>query len=346
MLAKDKVSLWVTIGIMVVGLVVAFSPVHPRNKPPVVSPDMAIQPLSKKEYQQIEDKLTSLVVKQNPRVALDTLHQQMNTNPAVLLSCHALAHQIGHAALTTYRSFATAMEYQQEICNSGYMHGIIEQALAASPQPLELLQTLCSDYVEGSFQAWECYHGSGHGFMFYTDNDLPKSLIYCQMTTTVFQQKACETGVFMENFNTDQQLHPSKYLHPADPFYPCAKQKPSQKPDCYLYAPDYFMSLHPNDFNAVTQWCLTAEKDFQVYCFQGVGSLSMIHAIQHPAAAEQVCLQAQGVNRVSCIMGMTILYINHFGSAAKGSQLCTVLQPDNQPACQQAVKGEQQKFAK
>jgi hypothetical protein len=31
------------------------------------------------------------------------------------------------------------------------------------------MQTMCDQYPVGSFLSWECYHGIGHGVMFYTD---------------------------------------------------------------------------------------------------------------------------------------------------------------------------------
>ena len=69
------------------------------------------------------------------------------------------------------------------------------------------MKTMCDQYRSGSYMSWQCYHGIGHGLMFYTANDLPRSLKMCEGFDTDFSRSNCANGVFMENFNADQKLH-------------------------------------------------------------------------------------------------------------------------------------------
>jgi hypothetical protein len=303
-----------------------------------------VQPLSVDAYKKVENKLTETVTSADPRKALELLQADMDADAAVLRSCHGLAHAIGHAAFKRYGTFAEAMLYQQETCNSGYVHGVIEQAMADADNPLAVLQSLCGEYPEGSFKAWECYHGSGHGFMFYTGNELPKALSFCAMNRTDFERTACVNGVFMENFNTDQKIHPSRYLRAADPLYPCAEQHADNKHECYFYATAYFLTLHPGSTAKAMDWCRTAEAAYRNDCFVGLGADWMGMDIKNPGNIEAICLQAVGSERAYCISGMASLYLNHYGSLTKAKEMCTMLKPESRAVCEVTLKGEATKF--
>ena len=61
--------------------------------------------------------------------------------------------------------------------------------------------------------------------MFYTANDLPRSLEMCDAFDNAFARTTCSNGVFMENFSADQKLHVSEYLKESDPLYPCQSRR-------------------------------------------------------------------------------------------------------------------------
>jgi len=98
--------------------------------------------------------------------------------------------------------------------------------------------------------------------MYYTDNDLPRSLEMCGAFGGSFARSNCSNGVFMENLSTDQKLHLSKYLKEGEPFYPCAEQANRPKENYYLYAPTYFLSLNKDDYAGALEWCNGAERRF------------------------------------------------------------------------------------
>jgi hypothetical protein len=293
--------------------------------------------LSDNRYREIKAELTALVREENPWVALEKLRREIKTDDALARSCHPLVHDIGHAAYEKYGDFGEAMKYQDEVCNSGYLHGIIESRFSESDDVFADMRTMCDQYRSGSYMSWQCYHGIGHGVMFYTANDLPRSLKMCEGFDTDFGRSNCANGVFMENFNADQKLHISKFLKESDPFYPCPQQENRYKSHCYLYAPTYFLSLNGSDYDAALEWCNGAEAGFEPSCAYGVGTQAMKENLNDPKLVETVCMNGEDEQTAPCIEGMTSLYINHHGSLEPARELCSKLEKPNRPACYDAI---------
>jgi hypothetical protein len=303
-----------------------------------------VKELSNEEYAVTVKKFLQLMDRTDPRTALTTLRKKIKTDPALLRSCHTLTHELGYAAYKKYKNFSTAMKYQDEICNSGYLHGIIEASFTKGKTIVSEMKTLCTQYPTGKFISWECYHGIGHGLMYFTENNLPKSLSFCDTNTTDFARSACINGVFMENFSTDQKLHPSKFLQKGDPHYPCPTQKAMYKTDCYFYAPTFYLSLHKNDYVGTLRWCNTVEIFYRDACIFGVGSQIMKENINNPKFVEDICMKGDWWETDKCIQGMTSIYINHFGSLDPAKKLCPILEKKNQKPCQQIIDAEKSKF--
>lgn len=243
-----------------------------------------------------------------------------------------------------YGDFAEAMKYQDEICNSGYLHGIIESRFSESEDVFAAMGTTCTEYRPDSFLGWQCYHGLGHGAMFYTANDLPSSLELCDAFDVPFKRSSCSNGVFMENFASDQKLHLSEFLKESDPFYPCAEQPERHKENCYLYAPAYFLSLHEADYAGALEWCDDAEDSFEEACAKGVGSQTMKENIKDPEFVEATCMGGRPQQVEPCVKGMIGLYLNHHGSLEPARELCDRLETSNQRACQDSVQSNTKRF--
>ena len=301
--------------------------------------------LSEERYREIEAELTAVVREENPRVALEKLRREIKTDDALSRSCHPLVHDVGHAAYEKYGDFGEAMKYQDEVCNSGYLHGVIESRFEESDNVFADMKTMCDQYRSGSYMSWQCYHGIGHGVMFYTANDLPRSLKMCEGFDTDFGRSNCANGVFMENFNADQKLHLSKYLKESDPFYPCMDQADRYKADCYLYAPTYYLSLNPGDYDAALEWCNGAEAGYEPSCAYGVGTQAMKENLNDPKLVESVCMNGENEQTAPCIEGMAGLYINHHGSLEPARELCTKLEKPNRRACYDAVQAHASLFS-
>jgi plastocyanin len=294
--------------------------------------------LSDERYTERKDELLTLVREENPRVALDRMREEIETNDALSRSCHALVHEVGREAYEKYGDFGEAMKYRDELCNSGYLHGIIESKFSQSEDVFADMETMCDRYEPGSYMSWQCYHGIGHGAMFYTSNDLPRSLEMCDGFESDFGRSSCANGVFMENFNTEQKDHVSRYLKESDPFYPCMKQADRHKADCYLYAPTYFLVLNQDDYAAALDWCKGAEAAFEQTCARGVGSQMMKENLNDPKLVESTCMKGEPEQTLACIEGMAGLYVNHYGSLEPARDLCARLDAPNRRACYATVK--------
>lgn len=298
----------------------------------VIEP-VIVEPLSSAEFELVSQEFLGMIEQSNPRVALDELDARLKVDNRLMVSCHALVHEIGHAAYAKYADFDEALSYTNEICNNGYLHGVIETHFNTIPDVLDNLPTVCSGYDLG-----RCLHGVGHGLMFYTNNNLPQSLELCDVYPELESQSFCAQGVFMENFNTDQKLHPSLYLNEDDSFYPCSLQQDRHKADCFYYAPSYYLSLHNNDFTAAMAWCEGAERGFAPICVRGVGRMIIMYNLHDTKAAEDICDTALPSRRAACIDGVAGFFLNHYDSIEIGNMLCEILDTDNQAICTNSVR--------
>ncbi len=292
-----------------------------------------------------KEKYIALTNDQDPYVALEAVKKDSEKDTILLRNCHGVTHEIGYVAYKKYKGFTEALRYHNEVCNSGYIHGIIESQFLNSKNVQEDMKTLCKDYKNGSFTAWECLHGLGHGAMYYTTNDLPKSLDLCATLETPFEKSSCINGIFMENFTADQKLHKSNYLKAEDPLFPCSTQAKEHKTDCFFYAPTYYLYLHPNEYAKALDWCQTAEEDYRPICISGVGSETMKQNISQPKLAEALCLQAQENQQQACALGMIGLYINHYGSLTQAQELCKTINQKLKQTCEAQIKSYQSLFS-
>ena len=300
--------------------------------------------LSSAAYDEALHQLLTLVDTQNPRAALDVLRQKSATDSAFASSCHPLAHAVGREAFKKYKSFSTAMQYQDEVCNSGYEHGVIESDFLEATNITAKMQSVCAGTGSGGYQAWECFHGVGHGVMYYTANDLPKALGLCDTYTSTFARQSCMNGAFMENFNSDLAMHPTQYVKASDPFYPCPEEPDADKTACYDYAPTYYLTLHPQQYQQALAWCTNAESAHQADCIEGVGGQAMKDHILEPQLVESVCASGASWETTACIAGMADLLVNHYASPDKSQTVCDTLQTAHKKICTEVVTAERVMF--
>lgn len=289
--------------------------------------------LTSEEREAVTAELESLVKTKDPKTALTRLSELMEDSPSILRSCHGLVHEIGHAAFQKY-NFAGAIKFQNDICGSGYLHGIVEENFNNVKNVTSTMQTICEDFDPITRDS--CYHGVGHGLMFLTDNDLPKSLNYCDLYPEDKSDIRCAEGVYMENFSTDQQTHESDYLNSEKPEYPCAEQPEKYKSVCYFYAPIYYLSLHENQYTQALDWCASLTEHGQT-CAYGVGSRTMKYNLHDPIFVENVCHYNPKFTR-ACVDGMVSYYLVNFVSKSKGREMCRTLPERSQKNCLASVE--------
>lgn len=285
----------------------------------------------------IERELIALQRESGTRAALDEFRRRMDSSATVAAHCHPIAHALGHEAFSRSVDFAHAMSFQDDVCNSGYVHGVIESLFMTSKDADAVAADTCAAAKKGSYRQWSCWHGIGHGHMTATSNDLPEVLSRCGAYDDAFARTACVNGAFMENFNTDTTLHPSQYLRTDDLFYPCDEIDESHRDACYFYAPTWYLRRHPRDYAGALAWCETADHGRQGTCASGTGSQAMKENIASPDVAVRVCGDGPEYMAYDCIDGMIGLYVNHHASAAAGIAFCQRIDARYRTACLKGV---------
>ncbi len=274
--------------------------------------------------------------------ALDAVRAEINafkTDTASLGTCHENMHAIGQRAFLAYG--ISALEVGDEWCNAGYIHGVIEVALAQAEDPVAMMTTLCDAFPASTFSGWECRHGLGHGLMYYTENDLPRSAALC--ASVPGDASACVNGVWMENFVAEEALHATDWRRDDDSFYPCDADVADGIADCYLYAPVWYLERHGHDYAAAFDWCLGAD-GYVSSCVRGVGAQAMKDNVDDPESVVAICATIAGELRADCVAGMTGTLAFHHASIAPAEAWCENREGDDRVACEAELRALQAWF--
>ncbi len=278
-------------------------------------------------YSDVAGVLHAMVAEKGATETLNYLRRTVHDEPALADVCHGLSHEVGQAAFERY-GMKQALVFEQDVCGSGYVHGVVESFLENVDDLEKALFTVCPP------QDARCFHGIGHGLMDRNRNDLPDSLQNCGRFDQAFQRVQCAEGVFMENFDADLKAHPTKYLKPDDAFFPCRNQTKVNEGVCAFYAPRYFLRQHQRKYEEALDWCLTLPADPQSGCIKGVGAGAMKQNIEDVPFAESVCDHGTSPEfRKYCIEGLTSYYIVHHASSTKGREMCATLKEAYRDSC-------------
>lgn len=246
------------------------------------------------------------------------LERQALQDPVVARECHPLLHRIGHGAFKKYGTFDAAISYQNGLCNSGYTHGVIEATFLAAEDPGKTIATTCKPGTD--FYAWQCFHGLGHGAMLTSKRSVERSIDLCMTLPAGFESQACINGVFMERFLSMDHSGAMR-SDTTDAAQVCAEQEIRDKPDCYFYAPTYFLGHHSNDYSGAATWCHTNLKEYVSACILGVGAQTMKENVTNPSLVADFCATLEGFAD-TCVGGAVNILINHYASSSKVAELC------------------------
>lgn len=307
----------IVLGMNAQSIKTAFTSTLPQKSP---TPNQATSRLTTLEIEELRKSLITLVYSHDPQTALQTLQAKL-LNDSIANQCHSLTHSIGHAAYDKYKDVSKALIYTNEMCGSGYIHGVIEERFATLTDLNTEVQKICVPDNHGI-----CFHGIGHGFMYFTNNDLTLSLSFCDNLSSDYQRNNCYDGVFMENFEGDQINHPTRYLNPDNPTFPCNQMKNKYKESCYFYDVRYYLLLHSRAYVSAFSWCHTLEQEYILTCFKGVGSALMKQNLNEPEFTDALCSKTQTEReKAVCIDGMVSYYLTNYFSVKKGISMCTGL---------------------
>jgi hypothetical protein len=306
-----------------------------QQKPSAVA---AVQPLTPTQFQSQVTKLTGLMKSKGINAAFSYTEQQITSNPSFAQACHPLLHELGHAAYTYYGGYAQAIVYQNELCDSGYTHGVLESYLSSGPDISQALQTACSTTTK-VFNQWQCYHGLGHGVMLVSMENVAHSTTLCNTLPTPFSQDACINGVFMQHFVVTDHDGSIPKTNPTS-LKDCAVQPVMYKPVCYNYAPSAYLTVNNGQYAAAFKWCHTAETAYIPTCIGGVGSQAMKEHITIAAEVQQICDMADKSYVGDCINGAAGMDVYFYGSAAPAASLCQNQFKQYRKVCSSAVSLE------
>ncbi|MFI9270908.1 hypothetical protein ACIGXM_09390 [Kitasatospora sp. NPDC052896] len=294
----------------------------------------------------LRNKLMAEMDATDPGVALADLDRITKAKPYTVRFCHPIAHELGHAAVKRYNhDFAKVLSFPHDTCAEGYLHGAVEEMLAASTDPGKDLLTLCQPKMAGP-----CVHGVGHGTMFVTKQNVPAARDLCNKFTTETRRIECSEGLFMQLFGPDEEDENAKAQLPADklaaqPQYPCPEQPALFQSACYFYAPTFFLSSHdypdhPEVYAQALTWCLSAKQDGGATdCSRGVGSRTMKYNLDREDWVAQQCASAgEAWQRKACAEGMVSYYTVNYTDAGAAGRLCAkITNPELAGYCRSAA---------
>ena len=292
--------------------------------------------LSTDEYATVRNELFQKLQKENPRMAIELLKKKMAENPAVLQSCHELLHEVGRESYRKYEDFGRAIQYQEEICVSGYIHGIIEEYFQQAEDVDVAMMSVCEKYPEGKYITWECYHGIGHGLMYFNDNNLPLSLQKCALLKDSFAQSACANGAYMENFNADDVVHPSQYLDPKDPFASCRNSV--FRTDCFMNVAIYTLRAQNYNYQKVFDMCKEFKGGDRSSCTLGAGVQMTRRNMDSVDFIDDFCMHQEDDQVIPCYDGMVSWYVGFYGGLKEAEKVCSQIDRRHRATCEKAVE--------
>lgn len=268
-------------------------------------------------------------------VALAILEVMSQSDGSIAGVCHAIAHDLGHAAFASSGDAARALTSRNDVCGGGYIHGVIERALATALHPRAALQSLCAPAQDGI-----CWHGLGHGAMFVTKMNVAQSLGFCDQAPRTILRIRCSEGVFMQLFNAE-----SAGRHGMDMPLPslvearqmCLQTRTPYAANCWFYAPNVWLAHYSDDFIGAMGWCAQMPVEAaRTPCARGVGSRTVKRHLDELAVGEAVCATS-GSLRDPCLAGMGSYWSVHWGGAREPISVCDDL-IELQDACRRALR--------
>lgn len=275
-------------------------------------------------YASTRDDLLRVMVAEGPRAALLDLDRRSRREPGVAAVCHAIAHDLGHAALEAARGrVARVLDDRDDVCGGGFTHGVIEMALGASTHPERDLLTICAPSQDGS-----CFHGVGHGLMFATGMDVERSLALCDRAPDRHLAVRCGEGVFMQRFSGDAAAGHTVNA-PAGVRAPslttasatCTRTRGAYASTCWFYAPTLWLAARTDDFVGALRWCEARPGAVaKAACTKGVGSRTIKFHPDDPRIGAAACRRADDVD--SCLQGMGSYWSVHWRGRRPAGDVC------------------------
>ena len=263
-------------------------------------------------------------------------------SPDILAGCHSLMHFTGQVAFLRSRNVSRSLSEGNPVCFAGYYHGVLEEYLteksadAEDPEVRAEVPNLCEPVKTQARKKYnECLHGLGHALMFLTEDGLPDSLALCDLLPTADEQGWCYSGVFMENSTSaTNRDHPSPYLRPDEPLYPCTILNERYLPMCYTLQSFYFAEIEKYDWGKTAAWCMKVPERHRWGCFHAIGQTQVGFTQDETVMAENCALMPTDDGRTMCVRGAAgALFERYNNGLDRMLALCAVAGPRDAGAC-------------
>ena len=144
--------------------------------------------------------------------------------------------------------------------------------------------------------------------MAWTSYELYDALDLCDRLESDRDQRACYSGVFMENVVgglSGTMGHFTDYLSDDDPHYPCNALTQRYVGPCYLYHSTRMLILFDYDYDLVANECANAHPAALYDCFESYGRDVAAVTLGDPKRGLAMCQDSvdDPTHRVWCIQG-------------------------------------------
>ena len=245
--------------------------------------------------------------------------------------CHDRAHDVGRFAYEMYGAVAFAISSHE--CEAGAYHGATEALFQRrGTANLEAdVEIICGD-TDVFFYRLQCLHGVGHGLMAWTSYELFDALDLCDNLAKDRDQRACYSGVFMENVVgglSGNMGHFTNYVS-EDAHYPCNALDDRYVGPCYLFHSTRMLTLFEYDYGKVSGECSVVPEFAVDDCFDSFGRDIAAITLGDPGGAIEMCGShvPDLRNRIFCLQGTLQARFWETSKADEALSLCGMLKDD------------------
>jgi hypothetical protein len=261
-----------------------------------------------------------------PEAAIRQLRLTTKTSKIVLSECHQLVHTIGRQTFDKLNSAPASLKFSTPLCNSGFQHGVIEEAIARlAPDELRAeLPTFCTpgaQYRAYSFDHHNCTHGVGHGIATQKKEDVFASTPFCEVLSDSWEVQSCYGGVFMQKVIGDINGSSSDD-HLDDPVWPCDIVPDVQKGACYLISTGRVLRLVDYDWDKAFAICDNVEAGYVVTCYESMGRDISGYTNFEPIESRDLCMKAGKLGPEPCLRGAAQTMVDNDHEPAHALAMC------------------------
>jgi hypothetical protein len=165
-------------------------------------------------------------------------------------------------------------------------------------------------------------------------NELFQALHTCDTLVDKWESDASYGGVFMENIMAQNNpSHPSQYLRPEQPLYPCTRVDTRYAEECYKMQTSYSLQTQGNDFTKVFDLCATAD-DFRSTCYQSLGRDAAGQNNYDVAKTRATCMLGKSHDaRSNCVIGAAKTFVSNYQDYTQAKALCESVDAELRAAC-------------